>query len=145
MGKRNRKQTIFTEGTLIYKDLLMAVLETQVREAEIDIKIAARQGRYQDAIRAQGKKAAMELLALRVLHNDLVSLCSERQRKKYDLSIPPLRSVGDLVGDLPPPRGFNKWLSPALCNHANECPTSICDCPPNCSCRQRMCPQIRNH
>jgi len=31
------------------------------------------------------------------------------------------------------------YESMMFCNHANECPTSICTCPPNCGCREMMC------
>lgn len=31
------------------------------------------------------------------------------------------------------------YESMMFCEHANECPTSICRCPPNCGCRERMC------
>jgi len=32
-----------------------------------------------------------------------------------------------------------KYKSVVFCEHANECPTSICVCPKDCACRMRMC------
>lgn len=32
-----------------------------------------------------------------------------------------------------------KYRSPVFCEHANECPTSICQCPDDCACRESMC------
>lgn len=32
-----------------------------------------------------------------------------------------------------------KYKSPVFCEHANECPTSVCQCPKNCACRESMC------
>lgn len=32
-----------------------------------------------------------------------------------------------------------QYESMMFCEHANECPTSICQCPVNCGCRERMC------
>lgn len=32
-----------------------------------------------------------------------------------------------------------KYRSPVFCEHANECPTSVCQCPENCACRESMC------
>lgn len=34
-----------------------------------------------------------------------------------------------------------KYKPAAFCEHANECPTSVCKCPVDCSCRQHMCGQ----
>lgn len=34
-----------------------------------------------------------------------------------------------------------KYQPSMFCEHANECPTSICRCPVDCACRERMCPQ----
>ncbi len=30
--------------------------------------------------------------------------------------------------------------NPHFCGHANECPTSVCSCPPDCYCEGRTCP-----
>jgi hypothetical protein len=32
-------------------------------------------------------------------------------------------------------------LSPMFCEHANENPIRVCTCPPNCSCRDTVCPE----
>lgn len=36
-----------------------------------------------------------------------------------------------------------KYKSAAFCDHANECPTSVCKCPVDCSCRQHMCGPVQ--
>lgn len=30
-----------------------------------------------------------------------------------------------------------------LCNHANEVPRGLCDCPERCSCREKICGALR--
>lgn len=35
------------------------------------------------------------------------------------------------------PTEFKSWV---FCGHANENPNRVCTCPPNCACRERMCP-----
>lgn len=150
MPKRRRQRRgkeVVRTIVCIDKELLLAVLQEQIKGDEVEIKQAVKNGLYGEVLRLQGRRQGLVDLQAQICHNDLLSSIPEKKRKKHiapfsvgTVSTPGRysREVASPPSDPLPPPGFNRWLSPMFCEHANETPQG-CSCPPNCSCRQRMC------